>query len=92
MRLEDEKYKLIADTNFWAQLSLKTIKYQYINKECAGYTIQKGQLSSNTALQDKEHESLIKYLPIYSLWSIRLSKVKFRIKNIHIYISRIVKL
>lgn len=81
----DESYKLVADTKLWAQLSMKSISYKYINEECATYRIQEGQLSSDHTLQKEEHARLLKELGDTS--SI-FSTLTFRIRNISTYIKR----
>lgn len=86
----NENYKLVSDTLFWAKLSLLDINYKYIPKACAGYTIQEGQLSSDSSLQYKEMRSIIySELPIPHLVKIFTSLLKYRIKNLPIYTRRI---
>lgn len=87
----DENYKLVADTKFWAILSLKDINYKYINKCCAAYTLQEGQLSADTSTQSKEHLKLIKELPQFSKWEITKNKIIFRLNNLSTYINRLIK-
>ncbi len=84
-----EKFKLISDTKLWIDLSLLPIKFKYINKECAGYTIQENQLSSDKTLQTNEHAKLKKDYPKISKSRMHLNKILFRIQNIHIYLQRI---
>lgn len=85
----DETYKLVADTKFWAEASLMNIKYRYLDKECAAYMIQSGQLSSDHALQQKEHERLLKELKCSS--KIYLCLVRYRLLNIPLYLKRLLK-
>lgn len=87
----DENYKLVADTKFWAILSLKDINYKYINKCCAAYTLQEGQLSADTSTQSKEHLKLIKELPQFSKWENTKNKIIFRLNNLSTYINRLIK-
>lgn len=87
----DESYKLIADTKFWAQLSLMNIHYKYLNKECAAYTIQDGQLSSDRVTQRMEHERLLQELNAKSYKRYDLTILKFRLNNLLIYINRYFK-
>lgn len=87
----DENYKLVADTKFWATLSLLDIKYKYVNKYCAAYTIQEGQLSSDISTQRNEHSRLLNELPQYPQWIIKQSQFIFRIINFPIYFNRIIK-
>jgi hypothetical protein len=84
----DESYKLIADTKFWIQLSQEpSLHYQYINKECAAYMIQDGQLSSDKTTQSAEHVRLCAEVASENLskWDALL----FRLANAHIYINRL---
>lgn len=83
-----EDFKLVADTKFWADLSLMNIRYKYISKSCAAYAIQFGQLSSNKELQSRERELLIKKIPKRNLILQYLAVLKFRFNNIFIYLKR----
>lgn len=85
----DEHYKLVADSKFWAQVSLLNIKFKYLNCECAAYMFQDGQLSSDRETQKKEHERLLKEFE-----NVKARKVDlffFRMANIQIYIKRFFK-
>lgn len=84
----DESYKLVADSKFWAELSLKNIKFKYFNFCCAAYTIQEGQLSSDHDTQYIEHKRLLKELPSISPIKVKIAKIKFRLANIKIYVKR----
>lgn len=84
----DESYKLVADSKFWAQLSLEDIKFKYFDLCCAAYTIQEGQLSSDHTTQVLEHKRLLNELPAPSLIKVKTAKIKFRLANIRIYIKR----
>lgn len=86
----DENYQLVADTKLWAQLSKNSIRYKYISKECAIYTIQEGQLSSNHNIGTVEHKKLLKEFPINKYKTI-IPMLKYRIQNIHIYLKRYLK-
>ena len=82
----DESYRLVADTKMWAQISQKGIHFRYINKECATYRIQQGQLSSDHKLQKEEHARLLSEVGGTS--SI-LSTITFRLTNIPTYAKRL---
>lgn len=87
-----EDYKLVSDTLFWAKLSQLNITFRYIPKACAGYTIQDGQLSSDSSLQYNEMKKIIySELPIQHPSKIFSSILKYRMNNLHIYIKRIFK-
>lgn len=85
----DESYRLVADTKMWAQISQKDIHFKYINKECATYRIQQGQLSSDHDLQKEEHARLLKEVGGTS--SI-CSSIAFRLTNIQTYAKRLLGL
>lgn len=85
----DESYKLIADTKFWALLSQKDINFKYINRECAVYCIQQGQLSSDKSLQKAEHVRLLS--EFYDSNHNVLDKIMFRTENLSIYIRRFLR-
>lgn len=87
----DENYKLVADTKFWARASLMDLKVKYINKECAAYIIQDGQLSSDKVTQAKEHNALFAFYPKTFLFKLLLAKWEFRIKNLPLYLKRVIK-
>lgn len=87
----DESYKLAADTKFWSMLSIKkNVKAHYINKECAAYMIQDGQLSSDHNTQRMEHEKIFKEVDIPNFNS-NIALVLFRLYNIPIYVKRFLK-
>ncbi len=85
----DESYKLVADSKFWALLSLGNIKYKYFNKCCAGYTIQEGQLSSDRITQNIENQRMLNELPQKSIFIIFVAKVMFRLYNLNLYLKRL---
>lgn len=87
----DESYVLVADTKFWAKASLLNIKTKYINKVCAAYMIQTGQLSSDKQTQKNEHLKLIQTYNHSSSLIQRTAKFFFRLNNINIYINRFIK-
>lgn len=84
----DESYKLTADTKFWAKLSLENIKYQYVNCCCAAYCIQEGQLSSDHETQDIERKRMLSELPVVPLHKVRISRIRYRIVNVGVYVKR----
>lgn len=84
----DESYKLVADTKFWAELSLLDIKYKYIDKVCAAYMIQDGQLSSDQSLQQSESARLLSGLQTKKSG---LSSLQFRLANTATYLKRMTK-
>lgn len=86
-----ENYKLVSDTLFWAQLSLQKIKFVYISKACAAYTIQDNQLSSNKELQRTETKAILESLPECSKYRIVKALIFFRLKNLMVYLKRIIK-
>lgn len=86
----DEKYKLASDTKFWAQSCLLDIDYKYIPLECAAYTIQKGQLSSEKEIQKQEMADLINSLPKYPFIIRCLSVIRYRLTNLPVYIERVI--
>ena len=86
----DESYKLVADSKFWTIASTMNIKYQYLNKECAAYMIQEGQLSSDHELQKKEHIRMFEELPEVKNASF-ITWLRYRMANFKIYASRICK-
>lgn len=84
----DESYKLVADSKFWALLSLENINYKYFNKCCAGYTIQEGQLSSDHGTQRIEGKRMLSELPRNNKFNSTIAKIRFRLSNIKMYLSR----
>lgn len=87
----DESYKLVADSKFWAQLSLEKIKYKYFNCCCAAYTIQEGQLSSDRDTQVREKNRMLAELPQISSLQIGAAVARFRLINMNIYLKRILR-
>lgn len=86
-----EKFKLVSDTKFWIDASLLRVKYKYFNVECAVYSIQKGQLSSNKEIQQKETSDLLKLYPKINQWKQIIDKAIFRVCNLNVYIERAFK-
>tara|TARA_R110002020_G_scaffold144769_1_gene317926 strand:- start:786 stop:1607 length:822 start_codon:yes stop_codon:yes gene_type:complete len=84
-----EDYKLISDSDFWIRAISNKFVFKYINKVCAGYTIQKGQLTSNKELSDVEHLKLNIAHNIKKDFSGFIHLSFYRIINIPNYISRI---
>ena len=84
-----EDYKLVSDTKFWADLSLLNIKFKYISKPCAAYTIQDGQLSSNKELQAFEGKKILEKYPNVSMYKRYSALLEFRFKNIRVYLKRL---
>lgn len=86
----DETYRLAADTKFWALTSIKNnIKTHYINKACAAYMIQEGQLSSDHDRQEIEHMRLFNEISV-PRFNPNLALVLFRIYNLPIYLKRLI--
>jgi glycosyltransferase involved in cell wall biosynthesis len=84
----DESYKLVADTKFWIQLSQQPqLRFRYINKECAAYMIQEGQLSSDKSTQSAEDGRLRD--EVANVRSSALDAYLFRLSNAPIYLRRI---
>lgn len=84
----DETYKLVADTKFWALASMMNVKSKYVNKVCAAYAIQMGQLSSDSKLQNKEHTRLLEELNCRKSKG-AFSLMKYRLYNLPIYYKRL---
>lgn len=87
----DERLKLVADTKFWVTAINKGYKFHYLNLACAGYMLQKGQLSSDGNLQRKEHDLLDLSLNGNDFSNRLLEKFLFRVQNIGIYCMRLYK-
>lgn len=84
----DESYKLVADTKFWLQLSMcNDLHYKYLNKECAAYMIQEGQLSSDKSTQSSESARL--RAEVANMRSSTWDRLLFRLFNAPIYVRRI---
>lgn len=82
----DENYKLVADTKFWAQLSMMNVNYRYVNKACCAYMIQSGQLSSDHKLQMEEHARLVNELNYRGRAFMALCR--YRVFNMSVYLKR----
>ena len=77
-----EKYQLVSDTKFWADLSLLNIKYKYVSQ------IQQVQLSSNKFFQKQETYELLSQLPKHTLFKKYWFMIMYRIINLLVYIRR----
>lgn len=87
----DEKFKLVADTKFWLDAIHAGAKFRYVNKICAGYTMQHDQLSSNKKLQKEETEQLILSYEVPNPFQAILKVMLFRLWNSKIYMKRLFK-
>ena len=87
----DESFKLVADSKFWLEAINANSKFRYVNKICAAYTIQKGQLSSDKTLQKDEHERLILSNDIANPFQVIINVLFFRLWNVKIYLKRFIK-
>lgn len=84
----EERFKLVSDAVFWIKLSQKKINYKYINEVVAGYTVQKGQLSS-LPIGNEERVSYLKdfsYIKEASVFEILL----YRLINLPVYVKRLI--
>ncbi|MEN6454139.1 MAG: glycosyltransferase [Prolixibacteraceae bacterium] len=84
----DENFKLVSDTKFWLEALHSGAKFRYVDKICAAYTMQIGQLSSNKALQKEEHEQLVLMNEIANPFRVMLNVLFFRLWNLRIYYKR----
>lgn len=84
----DESFKLVSDTLFWINTIESGACFKYINTICAAYTIQEGQLSSDSLLQSKEHSRIIGDNSNMFILLSYFEKVRFRLSNIRIYLNR----
>lgn len=84
----DENFKLISDTKFWLEAVQSNARFKYVNRICAAYTMQAGQLSANKKLQREEHEQLVLTNEIANPFLVMLDVLLFRLWNIKIYLRR----
>lgn len=85
----DENFTLISDTDFWLRAIQSGADVRFNDAICAGYTIQRGQLTSNKQLQQQEHLLLnIKKERWFFLHSF-YEKILFKTYNLPIYVCRI---
>jgi hypothetical protein len=84
----DENFKLISDTKFWLEAVQSKARFKYVNRICAAYTMQAGQLSANKKLQREEHEQLVLTNEIANPFLVMLDVLLFRLWNIKIYLRR----
>ncbi len=82
-----EDFRLISDSKFWIDLSLQKINFKFVNKFCAAYMIQEGQLSSDSARKDLEKRELFASYKKYSALELFLVKLNFRLFNLRNYIK-----
>lgn len=86
----DESYKLVADTKFWANVSLlPDLKFRYIKDVCAAYMIQANQLSSDHTTQSIEHKRVFEEMKLTPNKKDFFSMLKYRMYNFPIYIKRL---
>ena len=84
----DEHYRLVSDTKLWAQLCVKNVTYHFVDRPCAVYTCQPGQLSEDGILQLQEHRDMLRALPSFSRWVVWRAVARFRFGNLPVYFRR----
>jgi hypothetical protein len=86
-----EDFKLVSDTLFWIKAIESGAVFIFKNSICAAYTIQLGQLSSDTSLQEYEHAKLISEKNTKFYLESLLEKMIFRCSNLNLYLKRLQK-
>lgn len=84
----DETFKLVADSKFWIDLSSTKPAFKYVDKVCAAYTLQAGQLSSDGKLQSMEHDRLHDIYGDCGLFTKTYQTLLYRLANTCTYIKR----
>lgn len=86
----NEKYSLVADTDFWLRAIKSGCGAQYVNHYCANYSFHEHQLSSNKQVQKFEHQLLAKEHQLTRSIRSRIELLWFRLYNYKNYLHRIV--
>jgi hypothetical protein len=86
----DEKYRLVADTEYWIRAILSGAKCKFVDSVCAAYRLQPGQLSGNTTLQLAETDAMLKqHVLDGNRVAAKIEEILFKAYNIPVYLNRI---
>jgi GT2 family glycosyltransferase len=86
----DERFRLAADTDFWIRAILGGARCRFLNKVCAAYRLQPGQLSADLATQQAETRRILTQNGLKGeTWRARLAVARFRLENATLYLTRL---
>jgi GT2 family glycosyltransferase len=86
----DCSYSLIADSDFWLRAIDAGFKMAYVDRVCATFMLQQGQLSSNRKLVEIELDRLLRQHSVAKDWNAFYEFARFRLENIPIYLRRLI--
>jgi len=85
----DKSYLLVADSDFWLRAIDAGCRMGFVNKPCAAYMIQRGQLSSNPELAKLEYDRLLQQHAIVKDWNAYFEFLRYRVENLPNYLKRL---
>ena len=86
----DTRYRLCADLDFWLRAFVAGAGFRYYPTRLAHFRIRGGQLSSDTALTEREQQEIVeRHLPVpVSPLQKRVARLRYRICNLPRYLAR----
>jgi len=87
----NEHYRLIADTDLWCRAIEMNYSFHYVDRACAGYTIQHDQLSSDKEAQQMEHLRMLNQIGNFNQLACIKDEIVFRLINFRRYLLRFLK-
>jgi GT2 family glycosyltransferase len=88
----DESFHIFADNDFWIRAILGGARCRFLNKLCAAFRMQPGQLSADLGKMDSEWRRMVSQHGLDGdSWQARFEAARFRIENVKVYVSRLLK-
>jgi GT2 family glycosyltransferase len=88
----DESFRLAADTDFWIRAITGGARCRFIDKVCAAYRLQPGQLSADSKTQKAETDRILAQYGLRgNTWLARLEATRFRLENSKLYLTRLLR-
>ena len=86
----DETLRLLADTDFWIRAIMGGAHCRFIDKVCATYRLQPGQLSGDTKAFKLETDRMLAQHGLRGdNWRGRIEEGRYRLENAKVYFTRL---
>ena len=88
----DESFRLVADNDFWIRAITGGARCRFIDRVCAAYRLQPGQLTADSKTQKAETSRVLAQYGLRGdTWLARLEAARFRLENSKLYLTRLLK-
>jgi hypothetical protein len=88
----DESFHIFADNDFWIRAIMGGARCRFLNKLCAAFRLQPGQLSADLGKMDSEWSRMVSQHGLDgNTWQARFEAARFRIENAKVYLARLLK-